>query len=91
MAAAAAAYGLLLVGTLMRLRHQPLPVGLGLVGMDKIVGQLGEVQADLAPLGTVYVGGEAWSAKMKDGSSVERGTKIKVVGQEGLTLIVDKR
>jgi membrane-bound serine protease (ClpP class) len=90
MAAAAAAYGLLLVGSLMRLRHQPLPVGLGLVGMDKIVGQLGEVQADLSPLGTVYVGGEAWSAKMKDGSSVERGTKIKVVGQEGLTLIVDK-
>lgn len=90
MAAAAAAYGLLLVGTLMRLRHQPLPVGLGLVGMDKIVGQLGEVQADLVPVGTVYVAGEAWSAKMKDGSSVERGTKIKVVGQEGLTLIVEK-
>lgn len=90
MAAAAAAYGLLLVGTLMRLRHQPLPIGVGLVGMDKIVGQFGQVQADLSPVGTVYVGREAWSAKMKDGSAVSRGTRIRVVGQEGLTLIVDR-
>ncbi len=90
MAAAAAAYGLLLVGTLMRMRHQPVPVGAGLVGLDKVVGLVGEVRAELAPVGTVYVGREEWSAKTKDGSSLDRETKVKVVGQEGLILIVEK-
>ena len=90
MAVAAAAYGLMLVGTLMRLRRQPLPAGIGLVGIDKVVGQEGQVQADLAPVGTVYVGREAWSARMKDGRAVPRGTKVRVVGQEGLTLIVEE-
>ena len=90
MAAAAAAYGLLLVGTLMRMRHQAVPVGAGLVGLDKVVGLVGEVRAELAPVGTVYVGREEWSAKTKDGSSLDRETKVKVVGQEGLILIVEK-
>jgi membrane-bound serine protease (ClpP class) len=90
MTALAAAYGLLLVGTLLRLRRQPVPVGAGLVGIDSVVGTVGQVQADLSPVGTVYVGREAWSARMKDGSSVSRGTKVRVLGQDGLTLIVEK-
>ena len=90
MAAAAAAYGLLLVGTLMRMRSQPAPVGAGLVGLDKVVGLVGEVRADLAPVGTVYVGREEWSARARDGSSLWRETKVRVVGQEGLTLIVER-
>jgi membrane-bound serine protease (ClpP class) len=90
MAAAAAAYGLLLIGSLLRMRRQPRPVGAGLVGMDSVVGAVGLVQADLSPTGTVYVGREAWSARTKEGSSVSRGTKVRVVGQDGLTLIVEK-
>jgi membrane-bound serine protease (ClpP class) len=88
MAAAAAAYGLLLVGALLRLRRQPIPVGAGLVGIDEIVGQVGQVQADLAPVGTVYVGRETWSAKTEDGSHLTRDDKVRVIRQEGLTLIV---
>ncbi len=90
MAGAAAAYGLLLVGTLMRMRRQPSPVGAGLVGVERIVGQVGQVQADLSPVGTVYVGRESWSARMKDGRSAARGTRVRVVGQDGLTLIVEE-
>jgi membrane-bound serine protease (ClpP class) len=90
MTAIATAYGVVLVGTLMRLRRQPLPVGAGLVGIDKVVGLVGTVQADLTPVGTVYVGREAWSAKTKDGSSLARDTKVRIVGQEGLTLIVER-
>ncbi len=90
MTAAAAAYGLLLVGTLMRMRRQPVPVGAGLVGIDKVVGLIGEVRADLSPLGTVYVGRESWSARTRDGSPVGRDTKVLIIGQEGLTLIVEK-
>ncbi len=89
-AAAAAAYGLILVGSLMRLRRQPLPVGAGLVGFEKVVGQVGEVRRELAPVGTVYVGREEWSAHTRDGSPLPRDTKIRVVGQEGLTLIVER-
>jgi membrane-bound serine protease (ClpP class) len=90
MAAVAAAYGLLLIAFLMRMRRQPVPYGAGLVGIDSVVGTVGEVQADLAPTGTVYVGREAWSARTRNGSEVSRGTKVRVLGQDGLTLIVEK-
>jgi membrane-bound serine protease (ClpP class) len=90
MTAAAAAYGMLLVGALMQMRRQPVPVGAGLVGIDKVVGLVGKVQADLAPVGTVYVGREAWSARTKDGSRLDRDAKVRIVGQEGLTLIVER-
>jgi membrane-bound serine protease (ClpP class) len=72
------------------MRRQPVPVGAGLVGIDKVVGLVGEVRADLSPLGTVYVGRESWSARTRDGSAVGRGTKVRIIGQEGLTLIVAK-
>ena len=72
------------------MRRQPVPVGLGLVGTDGVIGLTGLVQADLSPLGTVYVGREAWSARTGDGSSLARGSKARVVGQEGLTLVVEK-
>ena len=90
MTAAASAYGLLLVSALMRLRRQPVPVGAGLVGIDKVVGLVGTVQADLAPVGTVYVGRESWSAKTRDGSPLARDTKVRILRQEGLTLIVER-
>jgi membrane-bound serine protease (ClpP class) len=90
MAAAAGAYGLVIVSALVRLRNQPVPVGAGLVGIDGVVGLVGKVQADLAPVGTVYVGREAWSAKTEDGSALKRNDKVRVIRQEGLTLIVRK-
>jgi membrane-bound serine protease (ClpP class) len=89
-AVGAAAYGLLLVGTLLRMRRMPMPVGAGLVGTDSVVGGVGLVQADLSPVGTVYVGRESWSAKTKDGSSLSRDAKVRIIGQDGLTLIVEK-
>lgn len=90
MTAAAAVYGLIIVGSLLRLRRQPLPVGAGLVGYTQVVGQVGEVRSDLSPLGTVYVGRESWTARTRDGGVLGRDTKVRVVGQEGLTLIVEK-
>jgi membrane-bound serine protease (ClpP class) len=89
-AVAAAAYGFILVGAMLRLRRQPLPVSSGLVGYTQIVGQVGEVRSDLSPLGTVYVGRESWTARTRDGGIVGRDTRVRVVGQEGLTLIVEK-
>lgn len=89
MAAAAAAYGLILVRTLLRMRYQAVPVGSGLVGTMNVIGMTGVVEKDLAPLGTVYVAREAWSARLAKSGSAPRGTRVKVVRKEGLVLIVE--
>jgi membrane-bound serine protease (ClpP class) len=90
MAAAAAAYGLVIVRTLLALRNRPVPEGVGLVGsQDEVVGMEGVVERDLDPSGTVYVARESWSAILEGGGSAPRGTKVRVIRKEGLTLIVE--
>ncbi len=88
MAAAAAAYGLILIRTLLRMRYQAVPVGSGLVGTVNVIGMTGVVEKDIAPLGTVYVAGKSWSAKLVGEGAASRGSRVKVVRKEGLTLIV---
>ncbi len=34
--------------------------------------------------------GELWKAREKDGKKVRKGKKVKVVGKEGMMLIVEK-
>ena len=43
----------------------------------------------LAPLGVVYAVGEEWSARSATGAEIPSGEPVRVVGQEGLTLIVE--
>ena len=74
----------------LRLRRIPLPAGTGMVGTDSVVGETGRVEADLDPVGTVYVGRESWTARERNGAKLARGQEVRVVGQEGLTLIVEK-
>ncbi|MGZ6267589.1 MAG: NfeD family protein [Candidatus Limnocylindrales bacterium] len=90
MTVAAALYGLILVRTLLQMRHLAVPAGSGMVGTVKNVGKTGEVQADLTPTGTVYVSGESWTARTSDGKSLARGSHVRVIKQEGLTLIVER-
>jgi len=61
----------------------------GGVGLAVPSGTAGIVRRPLEPLGSIYAGGEEWSAKTSDGRSLERGTPVKVVGNAGLTLIVE--
>jgi membrane-bound ClpP family serine protease len=51
-------------------------------------GTRGEVRVSLNPIGSVYAAGEEWTARTA-GPPLERGTPVTVVGQEGLTLIVE--
>jgi membrane-bound serine protease (ClpP class) len=90
MAALAGAYGFVIVRSVMEMRRAPIPVGSGMVGTDDLVGMVAEVRSELAPTGTVYVGRESWTAREKSGQSVAPGARVKVVKQEGLTLIVEK-
>jgi len=54
---------------------------------DDLLGQVGDVRSALEPVGSVYVGGELWSARSE--TSLAVGTTVRVRGQEGLVLLVD--
>jgi membrane-bound ClpP family serine protease len=53
-----------------------------------LVGKVGEVRQDLNPVGSIYVAQEAWTAKLEGSGRAARGSLVRVVRQEGLTLIV---
>ena len=52
-------------------------------------GSVAEVRSGLLPVGVVYAAGEEWSARTENGSAVGAGTAVRIVRQEGLTLIVE--
>jgi membrane-bound serine protease (ClpP class) len=52
-------------------------------------GSFGIVRSPLSPIGSVVAGGEEWTARTADGASLERGTRVKVVKVDGLTLTVE--
>ncbi len=60
------------------------------VGQEWLVGQVGEARTDLAPIGTVFVGGTWWTAEAVDGE-IKAGEKVEVVAMEGLRLKVRKK
>ncbi len=60
-----------------------------LVGSLRVVGEPGMVGRPLEPIGSVLAAGEEWSARSADGRPLARGTRIRVVRQDGLTLIVE--
>lgn len=81
----------LAIATVIRTRRRMLamPAGYGAGGVTPVpAGTHGEVRMSLNPLGSVYAAGEEWTARSTVGP-LERGTRVVVVGQEGLTLIVE--
>jgi membrane-bound serine protease (ClpP class) len=68
-----------------------MPSPAGVVGTSAILpaGIGGVVRKAIEPLGSVYVAGEEWSARTADGRSVERGTPVRVISTDGLTVIVE--
>ncbi len=61
-----------------------------LKGFSSMIGTEGYATSPLAPEGTVKIMGELWRAKGKDGN-IEAGSRVYVVGQEGLKLVVSKK
>lgn len=57
-------------------------------GQEGMMGELGVARTPLAPEGKVFCHGELWDARSWDGSTIAKGEKVKVVGVEGLILIV---
>lgn len=59
--------------------------------IDTLVGEIGVASEELTPftIGRVEVRGAAWTARNTTGVSVSRGTRIRVVRVDGLTLDIE--
>jgi membrane-bound serine protease (ClpP class) len=83
-----AAYMIAILWIVIRWRRSAGLIG-RLTGPRIVTGVLGEVRAALAPLGVVYAAGEEWTARTEAGPALVAGTPVRVVRQDGLTLIVE--
>jgi membrane-bound serine protease (ClpP class) len=84
--ATAGAFLVLIVFGAIRSRR----IGLGPpIGAHVAIGTTGQVRSPLSPLGSVLAGGEEWSARSADGQPLERGTPVRIIKVEGLTLTVE--
>ena len=61
----------------------------GQMGTPVPAGTKGVVQAPLAPLGSVQLAGETWSARTPDERLIPRDTPVRLMGFDGLTAIVE--
>jgi membrane-bound serine protease (ClpP class) len=86
-AATAAAFGILITTTAIRTRRMAAPRGSPPVSVP--VGAAGEVRNPLAPIGSIYVAGEEWSARASDDKPLPRGTPVHVIRSEGLIAVVE--
>lgn len=53
----------------------------------RLIGQVGDARSAIDPVGSAYVGGELWTAKAE--STIAEGSQVRVVGREGLLLLVE--
>jgi membrane-bound ClpP family serine protease len=56
--------------------------------MDTLIGMIGEARTRIHNEGSVYVGGELWSAKSN--KAIPAGSAVRVVRREGFVLVVEK-
>lgn len=92
MAIATAAYFALVLFVVVRVRRRTDAfAGEFGAGGSSIVpaGSEAVVKTPLAPLGVVYAAGEEWTARSDTGEGIDPGAHVRVIGQEGLTLIVE--
>jgi membrane-bound serine protease (ClpP class) len=56
-------------------------------GAETLIGAHGEVAAPCEPVGQIRVEGELWRARCERGAG--RGETVRIVGRDGLTLLVE--
>lgn len=92
MAATTAAFMVLALVTVVRVRRRTLVAAgaYGAGGTSTVpVGTEAVARTSLAPLGVVYAAGEEWTARSDNGADIPAGSHVRVVSQDGLTLVVD--
>lgn len=80
-----AGFALLALGVVVSLYHHKKAGS----GDFKLVGELAHVEVELNPEGTVIVCGELWRAKSNHGIRLPPRTRVRVVGVEGLLILVE--
>ncbi len=55
--------------------------------LNRLIGEIGEARTAIIPEGTVYVGGEDWSAHSRQ--PIQRNTRVRVLRRDGLILEVE--
>lgn len=73
------AFSLLVVRAVMRTRRRPLAIGNDMVGLT----------ASRRGPASVYLEGELWGARAKEGTELPSAGGVRVVGRDGMTLIVE--
>jgi membrane-bound serine protease (ClpP class) len=92
MALITAGYVMLVLVTVVRARRRSRAYAFayGAGGTSTVPpGSDGVVKTALTPLGVVYAVGEEWSARSEGSIEIAPGEHVRIVGQEGLTLIVE--
>jgi membrane-bound serine protease (ClpP class) len=79
-----AAFILLVITQLARTRKTPL-----LTGAEQYVGQIGMSYQELTPRGRVWFDSQLWNAVVHTGDTVAAQQPVRVVGIDGLTLVVE--
>lgn len=57
------------------------------IDLSKLIGKTGEAHTDVFAEGSVYVGGEEWTARSE--VFIPKGAAVRVIGREGLVLLVE--
>ncbi len=55
--------------------------------LQRLIGMEGEARTGIYREGTVYVDGESWTARSK--AAIAAGTAVRVIGRDGLVLVVE--
>ena len=56
---------------------------------EKLMGRETETVTALSPQGLVRLNGEQWSARLHNGAHLDAGQTIRVIGADGLVLLVE--
>ncbi|MFZ6031364.1 MAG: NfeD family protein [Chloroflexota bacterium] len=84
MAVAVGAFLFVVLRQLIAARRAPISTG-----KEHFIGQIVPVQQELNPRGRVWFAGQSWYAELVAGSPVGVGEKVRVVGIDSLTLLVE--
>lgn len=58
-------------------------------GAEYYIGRTARVYQELKPRGQVWFEGQTWTAELQTGQEAPSGSKVRIVGREGLTLLVE--
>jgi membrane-bound serine protease (ClpP class) len=86
-AVSGALFGILITAFAIRTRRLRAPAGTQPASVP--LGTVGKVHRPLTPRGSIRAVGEEWSARSADDQPIDRGTPVRVIGTEGLTVLVE--